>query len=186
MSYSFLSDTGQVDDSLTKGEGIEAVLVEWGNEVIDKLKASLQAKTSQNTTLALYQSLVVLPIEIGNSKFTLQFQSEDYWKFINKGVGGTSDNEKKDGTIYVNKAPASPYYFKDKKPKIVQGEGLSLWAYAKGANVWVVQNSVFHKGIKPTYFWDEVINESLVKDLAKRLEKAGAKEVEIILSKDFE
>lgn len=186
MGFSWLDDTGRSDETFAIGEGIQDVLIEWGNEVNDKLQKSLVAKISSGTTLGLQQSLVVMPIEIRDSKFTLKFLADDpLWRFINKGVSGSSDNKKKDGSIYTNKAPASPFSFKDKKPRIVQGEGISLWAYAKGANVWVVQNSIFHKGIKPTHFWDEVINQNLVKDLVKRLEKAGAKEVELVLSKDF-
>ena len=184
MSFKWLDDTGKSDEVFGKGQGIQDVLIEWGNEVIDKLKASLTAKTSTGTTKQLDQSLVVLPIELGDSKFTLKFQAEDYWKFINEGVRGVG-GQKKDGSVWTQKGGGSPFSFKDKKPRIVQGEGISLWSYAKGLNVWVVQNSVFHKGIKPTHFWDDVINQNLVKDLVKRLEKAGAKEVELILSKDF-
>jgi len=181
MSFSWLDDTGKSNETFAVGEGIQDVLIEWGNEVIDKLQASLIAKQSRNTTLNLYSSLVVLPIELGDSKFTLKFQAEDYWKFINEGVKGVG-GQKKDGSVWTQKGGASPYTFRDKKPPT---EALSLWAYAKGLNVFAVQNSIFHKGIKPTHFWDEVINQNLVKDLVKRLEKAGAKEVELVLSKDF-
>lgn len=181
MSFKWLDDTGKSDEVFGNGQSIQDVLIEWGNEVIGKLKASLTAKTSTGTTKQLDQSLVVLPIELGDSKFTLKFQAEDYWKFINEGVRGVG-GQKKDGSVWTQKGGASPYTFRDKKPPT---EALSLWAYAKGLNVFAVQNSVFHKGIKPTHFWDEVINENLVKDLVKRLEKAGAKEVELILSKDF-
>jgi len=181
MSFSWLDESGKSDETFAKGQGIQDVLIEWGNEVIGKLKASLTAKTSTGTSKQLDQSLVVLPIELGDSKFTLKFQAEDYWKFINEGVRGVG-GQKKDGSVWTQKGGASPYTFRDKKPPT---EALSLWAYAKGLNVWVVQNSIFHKGIKPTHFWDDVVNQNLVKDLVKRLEKAGAKEVELILSKDF-
>lgn len=181
MSFSWLDDTGKSNETFAVGEGIQDVLIEWGNEVIDKLQASLIAKQSSNTTLNLYSSLVVLPIELGDSKFTLKFQAEDYWKFINSGVDG---KVKSAGAIF-NKSAQRTFNYSDKKPPVKMGEGLSLWAYAKGLNVWAVRESIFRNGINPNRFWDEVINENLVKDLVKRLEKAGAKEVELVLSKDF-
>lgn len=181
MSFEWLNDTGQIDEAFTKGEGIQSVLIEWGNEVIGKLKTSLNASTSTGTSKALEQSLVVLPIELGDDRFTLKFQSEDYWKFINSGVRGVG-GQKKDGGVWNQKGGSSPYSFHDKKPP---KDALSLWAYVKGVNVWAVQKSIFHRGIRPTHFWDNVINQQLVNDLVKRLEKAGAKEIEIVLSKDF-
>lgn len=193
MSFSWLDDTGKSNETFAVGEGIQDVLIEWGNEVIDKLQASLIAKQSSNTTLNLYSSLVVLPIELGDSKFTLKFQAEDYWKFINEGVQGAGDNQTIDGreskSFWTNKAPQSPYSFKDKRPPVnysnINGQSLAQWAHNKGINKYAVQESIFRSGIKPTHFWDDVINQNLVKDLVKRLEKAGAKEVELVLSKDF-
>jgi len=188
MSFSWLDDTGKSNETFAVGEGIQDVLIEWGNEVIGKLKASLTAKTSTGTSKQLEQSLVVLPIELGDSKFTLKFQAEDYWKFINEGVRGVG-GQKKDGSVWTQKGGASPFSFKDKKPPVnfssLNGSSLRQWSYNKGLNEYAVRESIFRQGIKPTHFWDDVVNQNLVKDLVKRLEKAGAKEVELVLSKDF-
>lgn len=163
---------------------IQDTLLTWGNEVVDKLKKSLRAKISEGTSDGLQNSMIVLPIEIGESRFTLMFQSKDYWKFIDKGVSGAGGN-KADGSAWVNKGAGSPFSYRTKQPPIKRGEGISFWAYAKGLNEWAVAKSVFHSGIKATHFWTDVINKSLVKDLVKRLEKAGAKNVELIIAKDF-
>lgn len=181
MSKTFFSDKDLVSAG---SDSIQDVLITWGNEVIGKLKKSLSAKVSSGTSKRLERSLIVLPIELGDSRFTLTFKADEYWKYINKGVQGAG-GIKADNSIWTNKASGAPFSFKDKQPPIKRGEGISLWAYAKGLNEWAVAKSVFHQGIKATHFWDEVVNKSLVNDLVKRLEKAGAKEIELVLTKDF-
>jgi hypothetical protein len=166
-------------------ETIEDVLITWGNEVIGKLKTSLRANISSGTSLNLEQSMIIMPIEFKTGKFVLTFKADEYWKYLNKGVQGAG-GVKADNSIWEQKAAGSPFSFKDKKPPVKRGEGISLWAYTKGLNEWAVAESVFRKGIKATNFWDDVINKQLVSDLVTRLEKAGAREVEILLSKDFQ
>jgi len=176
-------------DLISSGaNSIQDTLLTWGNEVVDKLKKSLRAKISEGTSDGLQNSMIVLPIEIGESRFTLMFQSKDYWKFIDKGVSGAGGN-KADGSAWVNKGAGSPFSYRDKKPPVnfssLDGSSLLQWSFNKGYSEYAVRESVFHSGIKATHFWTDVINKSLVKDLVKRLEKAGAKNVELIIAKEF-
>ena len=180
MAKSFFSDT----ELATGQETMSDVLIAWGNEVVKALKKSLDDKTSDGTSGELEQSIVVLPINYLGQKWQLQFKAADYWKFINKGVQGVG-GKKADGGNWSNKGGSSPFRFKNKKPPLIHGIGLSAWAYNKGLNPYAVRESIFRRGIKPTFFFDSVVNKSLKEDLIERLEKAGAKEVEITLSKDF-
>lgn len=189
MAKSFFSDT----ELATGQETMSDVLIAWGNEVVKALKKSLDDKTSDGTSGELEQSIVVLPINYLGQKWQLQFKAADYWKFINKGVQGAGKNTAIDGSkarkSYSNKAPSSPFKYTNKKPGVnfssITGGSLRQWAYNKGLNPYAVRESIFRRGIKPTFFFDSVVNKSLKEDLIERLEKVGAKEVEITLSKEF-
>ena len=183
-----------IDDSqFSEGNSFTATLIQWGNETVDELRKSLNDNTSKGTTKNLEQSIIVLPIEFEGSRWVMAFQAEDYWKFVNEGVSGKGGTRKTDsvfsgekaGSVFVNKGAGSIFSFKDKKPPIRMGEGLSLWAYAKGLNPYAVRESVFQKGIKPTHFFDKAITPEWTQELIKRLEKSGAREIEISFSKEF-
>ena len=181
---------GQADDTLilSGDDSMIGVLQKWGNDTIAKLKKSLLANTSEGTSGALLQSLVVLPIAYADSKYLLTLQAEDYWKFINKGVQGVGGN-RADGTAFVNKGAGSPFTFSTKKPPVnfssTSGSSLRQWSHNKGLNEYAVRESIFRQGIKANHFFDEVIKNNWTADLVKKLSKAGAKEVEIIISKRF-
>jgi len=175
------------------GDSMADVLQKWGNKVQDALRKSLSDNTSKGTSKELEQSIKALPVQFNDQTWTLQFTAADYWKYINEGVGGAGKNVAIDGSTtkksWANKAPQSPFHFTNKKPPVnfssLSGGSLRQWAYNKGLNEYAVRESIFRKGIKATHFFDKVINQDLVKGLVKELEKAGAKEVEIVLAKGF-
>jgi len=176
------------DKDLGIGEGLQSVLVKWGNETIEKLRKSLDSKTSDNTSKNLEQSLVVLPIVMNGENWTMNFQADGYWKFINSGVHGKGETRKTDspfgdaGSVFQDKGGNSPFMFKEAKPSVKHFLG---WANTKGLNPYAVRESVYQKGIAPTHFFDEVISKEWIAELVKRVEKAGAKQIEIDISKDF-
>jgi len=178
----------QNDSELDFGGGQDSmaeVLQKWGNKVQDALIKSVQDNTRKGGTGHLQQSIKALPVQFQDQTWTLQFTAADYWEFINEGVSGVGGQNKSKGTAFVNKAPQSPFKFRDKKPPLRFGTGLSLWANTYGFNQYAIRESIFREGIRATHFFDKVINQELVKGLVKELEKAGAKEVEIVLSKGF-
>lgn len=173
-------------ESNSKGEDTMVVtLQKWGNETIKKFRESLRNKISTDTSRNLEQKTIVLPVQFGANKYVMLFSAPDYWKFINKGVAGAGGKRKSDGQVFVNKAPGSPFRFKDKRPPIVRGQGLSQWAHQKGLNEYAVRESIFQQGIKATNYFDEVWTKQWINTLVKRLEKSGAKEVELILTQGF-
>lgn len=105
-----------------------------------------------------------------DDNITINIFSEDYLDYIDKGVDGTEQNNK------------STFSFKDKKPPI---KALKPWADAKGINVWVVQNSIFKKGIKGLNFFDETLEDEYSK-LADYIAEAQADDLLNDLYDDFD
>lgn len=182
MAKGFFSDEELVSSG---GDTIADVLTDWGNEVIEKLKKSLADSTSEMTSGNLSTSLIVLPIEFLGNKWQLTFKAADYWKFINEGVQGAGGKRKTPGKSFVNKAPGSPFKFTSKPPPLFKNPSLRYWAENKGLNPFAVRASIFRQGIRATHFFDKVITDTLKRDLISRLEKAGAREIELTLTKDF-
>lgn len=171
-----------------KGDTMTVALQKWGDDTIKKLRQSIRDTTSKGTSRNLEQKTVVLPIQFGQDKWVMSFSSADYWKFINSGVQGAG-GRRKDLSAWVNKAPASPFSFKTKKPPVnfsnIDGQSLRQWAHNKGLNEYAVRESVFRQGIKATHFFDNVISKEWINTLVKRMAKAGGVEITLILSKDF-
>jgi hypothetical protein len=185
MAESSFSDTDLI---LSEDDSLQGTLVKWGNETITKLKKSLTDKTSEGTSGALLQSLIVLPVEFQGSRYVMSFKAEDYWKFINKGVRGAG-GKRKDGTPFKQKGGGSPYAFTTKKPPVnfssLSGGSLRQWAYNKGLNPFAVRESIFRSGTKATHFFDDVITQSWISELINRLEQSGSREIEIVFNKEF-
>ncbi len=178
-----------VDDGKTLG----GLLQNFGNELQDQLRISLDRNTSSNTSKQGEQSI----------KFELQFKElgvwrfqlfmEDYLDFIDRGVEGVGGN-KADGSPWQKRRTDGIFSYKQNgfPPPInrssLGGNSLRQWANTKGINPFAVQKSIFHRGIKATHFYQDVVTDKLISDLTKSLENAGASAVELelveILQKD--
>lgn len=183
---------GIPDSELGKSEfeSMSAALTKWGNDTIEKLLESYDSKNiGEGTAGTLRQSMVVLPIKFKEQVWNMSFEAEDYWKFINKGVVGVGGVHQSDtpfaqmGAAYEIKAPDSPFSFKENtKPSY---KHFLEWAYQKGLNPFAVRESVFRSGIRATHYFDEVMTPEWTAQLVKRMEKAGAREIEISLGRGF-
>lgn len=185
IDFGGASDKIYIESNVGDVDTMVVTLQKWGNETIKKFRESLRKKISTDTSKNLEQKTIVLPVQFGANKYVMFFSAPDYWKFINKGVSGKGGKRQSDGQIFVNKAPGSPFKFKEKKPPILRGEGLSQWAHQKHINPFALRESIFRRGIKATNYFDEVWTKEWIGVLVKRLEKSGAKEVELILSQPF-
>jgi hypothetical protein len=170
-----------LSDSEISQIGVEntilGVLQDFGNKLQKELRDNLDSKINTQTAQLLRQS-IVFDITVLGSGYQFELLMNDYWKFVDKGVQGAG-GVMKNGTAWVVKNLSSPYRFSQKKPPL---SALAMWSNNQGANPFVVQRSVFHKGTKATNFFSEVVdNPELVNTLIKDLEKAGAREVEINL-----
>lgn len=136
---------------------VQGVLVRFAKYVIQQAKTNL-TKGKHNFSKELYNSLDY-SIYVDKNKFSLVFRMDDYGLFQDEGVRGAGGTRKttsqfnrrnNKGKIWKQKAPNSPFKFKDKKPPV---SAFKQWAQAKGLNPYAVREAVYRQGIAPTKFF---------------------------------
>lgn len=143
---------------MARKELLEAVLTKFAKFVIQQSRTNL-TKGRHNFDKTLYNSLRY-SLSVGENSFSLSFDMEDYGEFQDKGVRGAGGTRKttsafkrtnNKGKIWKQKAPDSPFSFKEgKKPSV---KHFKAWAEAKGLNPFAVRESVFRQGIPATKFF---------------------------------
>ena len=141
---------------------IAAVLIKFGKYVIQQARTNL-TKGKHNFDKTLYNSLKY-NITYTKSNFSLSFSMEDYGKFQDQGVKGAGGTRKttsafkrtnNKGKIWKQKAPNSPFQYRDKKPPV---SAFKAWADSKGLNPYAVRESVYRQGISATKFFSTPFN----------------------------
>ena len=148
---------------MARADLVAAVLIKFGKYVIQQARSNL-TKGKHNFDKTLYNSLRY-NITYQGTNFSMAFSMEDYGQFQDKGVRGAGGTRKSTspfnkrnnkGKIWKQKAPNSPYSFKDgKKPSV---KHFRRWAESKGLNPFAVRESVFRQGIAPTKFFTTPFN----------------------------
>ena len=125
----------------------------FAEAVVGKAKANLVSSKKKASGALLDSVDYYLKESQSGDSFSLSFLMEDYGDFIDKGVSG------------IKKKYNTPYSYKDKMPP--RGV-LDKWAVRKGVRgirdakgrfvsrkslVFLIQRSIYHKGIKPSYFF---------------------------------
>jgi hypothetical protein len=131
-------------------EETEKYLNDFAKYVIQQSRSNL-TKGDKNVNKKLYNSLDN-EIEVGANSFRLAFLMEDYGKFQDKGVSGT---EKKYNTPFSYKSKKPPLrpitdWVKNRRFQFRQKNG-KFMSYQSTA--FLVRNSIFKKGIKPSLFF---------------------------------
>ena len=152
---------------MARADLVAAVLIKFGKYVIQQARSNL-TKGKHNFNKTLYNSLRY-SVYYSNDKFSMSFFMEDYGKFQDKGVRGAGGTRKSTsafkrtnnkGKIWKQKAPNSPFAYKDKKPPV---SAFKDWAQSKGLNPFAVRESVFRQGITPTKFFSTPFNIAINK-----------------------
>jgi len=140
---------------------VEVALNRFAKQVITQARANL-TRQNNNVTKGLYNSFKAEVKKSPNS-FLLKIYMAYFANFLDKGVRGSDPTKVKNGK---QKAPFSPYSFRDKMPPM---QPLAEWAkrknirfrnekgqFAKGnyntIGFWL-QKRIFYQGLKPTNFW---------------------------------
>jgi hypothetical protein len=146
---------------------IAAVLIKFGKYVIQQARSNL-TKGKHNFNKTLYNSLRY-SVYYSNDKFSMSFFMEDYGQFQDQGVKGAGGTRKttsafkrtnNKGKIWKQKAPNSPFAYKDKKPPV---SAFKAWAESKGLNPYAVRESVYRQGIPATKFFSTPFNIAINK-----------------------
>ncbi len=152
---------------------IEKVLSDFGNKIQTELQKSLAKGGKfggQIDTGNLYQS-IKFTTEIFGTKHNFRLNLADYYDYVNKGIKGTKSS---------NKSPNSPYSFGGalKPPSSTKLKG---WANRKGLNPFGVAKSIREKGTYGSGFYDRVVTEKVLEDLANDLNEASKEDVRIVI-----
>lgn len=179
------SPFGISDESFKKSTGktFSDIVEEWSNIAMVRLRKSLQDKITLTTSKNLEQSIIAMPVSAKGNTLTSEIVADYYWKFLNEGVQGVGAG-KGSKIQWTNKAPSSPFSFKEnKKPSV---KHFINWANLAGRSPFAVRETVWRSGIKPNHFVDDVINEAFEKEFAEAISKAIAKTIEVDIKTDFD
>ena len=147
---------------MARADLVAAVLIKFGKYVIQQARSNL-TKGKHNFDKTLYNSLRY-SIYYSKDNFSLTFSMEDYGQFQDQGVKGAGGTRKttsafkrtnNKGKIWRQKAPNSPFAYKDKKPPV---SAFKAWAESKGLNPFAVRESVYRQGIPATKFFSTPFN----------------------------
>ena len=128
----------------------EKYLNDFAKYVIQQSRSNL-TKGDKNVNKKLYNSLDN-EIEVGANSFRLAFLMEDYGKFQDKGVSGTENKYNTPFSYKSKKPPLRPItdWVKNRRFQFRQKDG-KFMSYQSTA--FLVRNSIFKKGIKPSLFF---------------------------------
>lgn len=160
---------------------VKEELTYFANEVINRSKSNLTQK-KKNVNKKLYNSLEYELKVSKNNNFSLSFMMEDYGTFVDKGVKGRDSSQK---------APNSPYQYKNKMPPL---KALDGWIIKRGLATrdkkgrftsreglkFAIAKSIQSKGIETTNFFTKPF-ENAFKRLPEDIVKAYALEVDNLL-----
>ena len=141
---------------------IQKALQDFAKYVIQQSRSNL-TKGNKNASKELYNSLDS-DVKKTNKGYNLSFEMEDYGKFQDRGVSGT---KKKYNTIYS---------YSNKKPPM---QPLADWAKKRGIRLrdekgkfkkgnytaigFILQKSLFEKGIKPSLFFTKPFEKAFIR-----------------------
>lgn len=166
------------------------VIEKFRKYVIQQSRSNLSKKRKNNTTF-LYNSLKS-SVEQDNSGYTIiGFSMADYGQFVDQGVKGAFPGLVKGG---VQKAPNSPYFFKNKRPPARE---LILWAKQRGLKLrdkqgrfakggyntlgFLLARSIYAQGIRPTLFFTKPFESAFKKYIETDLVKAFSEDIDTII-----
>jgi hypothetical protein len=189
---------GISDEAFKKAAGktFSDLVEDWGNIAMNDLRESLQSKVKLTTSKGLEQSILAQPIAFDGKTLSVAITALPYADFLNQGVQGAGGEKgiyqermSKFGNIYLyrtgitnwlNKAPQSPFKFKNKRPPLFEN-----WANLANISPFIVQESVYRSGIKANHFIDEVVNGEFKKQFAEALSKVMGRAIEVDITLDF-
>jgi hypothetical protein len=168
---SFQASESIIENPKSIGDVINNLGVRLKDETLEQIDNSFT-----DTTGKLRQS-IRFESKIFGESFVTELYLADYYDYINKGVKGAESSEK---------APNSPYSYKDKQPPV---SALKEWSHRKGLNEWAVSKSIFKKGLKGRGYFDRVvkntkegeINNLLIQDLISAGKLSLLKEIKNII-----
>lgn len=155
------------------------LLVKLNQAIIDDLQQSIQARDI-NASRNLSQGITPSDVIINGNEVEVNISMDFYWKYINYGVNGTEVNH---NAPTWGSAPSQTMSFHDSILAWKSDRGITLPEGFKDYDsfAWAIQNSIIRKGKKPRPFYDDVINEKLVKVLEEPIKKLLGESIKLTI-----
>ena len=156
------------------------LLVKLNQAIIDDLQQSIQARDI-NASRNLSSGITPSDIIINGNEVEVNISMDFYWKYINYGVNGTEVNH---GSPTWGSAPTQSY---------TMGEALRHWETDRGILTqdgkytnWISKSkvegkSLIQRGQKSRPFYNDVINEKLVKILEAPIRKLLGESIKLTI-----
>jgi hypothetical protein len=151
----------------TNKSDLEKVVMDWTNKSIEIMRKIIQTKSKVRGGAALAQDLEPQVYQSNNSFGARIVTSADYFDYVDKGVKG----------ITKNKAPKSPYQFKNLYTPPSMIESFKQWAAASGIKS-VGKTTLSFKGKKRKQALDD--QTKVAKQLAVFTKLGGIKPMNYI------
>jgi hypothetical protein len=167
---------------------VEDVFLKYRAELIKDLRQSL-IKANRDQPGKLLQSIdATINVTVNNVSFSIEM--EDYWKFVDKGVDGTEQSQ---GSEYKYKKNGKRIPL-DAMKKFVAARGLTPKPKSKKVRktlknvsntknldslAWAIGVNIKKKGLEPTHFFTDIINESLKKRMTADISIALKRDIEL-------
>ncbi len=156
------------------------ILNKWGNRIMEEMREQVRNTThGVDSSKGLEQSIIFMPLEIGKNQFTLVFEAEDYFKFVDQGVQGAK----------FNRAPRSPFRYKNAPPPLGKKGArtpLFYWAQRNRFNPYALQQSIFQKGIKPKNIIEATLSTQLIEEITQDVLRVLGRGIELSISEGLE
>lgn len=187
-------------DSNFGASSVSDVFLKYKASIIDELTKNLH-ESGKDQPGKLIQSVDV-KIGVDGSSVSFKLFMEDYWKYVDEGVQGTkaggitSQYKFKTGgkripldsikkfiaargiapTQNIKKGQQLSKLRNKKLKKVIKKENKQV---ALNSAAFAIGTAIKQNGIKPTYFFSDVINDELHFAIKKDLEKVLKKEIEL-------
>jgi len=191
--YDFLDDVGSTRSAFNTDKAIEVLLRKWGNYFIEEAKKNLLKGLKKNnsssdpTTGDLYASISPI-IEVEGKSFRFAIQMAEYWKNVEHGRGeGLTPPPIKPIIEWLQSKPNVANKFgltrtNLKSNKVVNFKGLQVKQSILSAAI-ATSRSIGEKGIKPTNFLAQTINEQAIKQFKKEITIALNKNITVSITR---
>lgn len=159
------------------------LLVNLNQAIIDDLQQSIQARDI-NASRNLSQGITPSDVIINGNEVEVNISMDFYWKYINYGVNGRgTEADVHKGSPSWGSEPTQTLSFHDSILAWKSDRGLTLPSNFDDYDsfAWAIQNSIIRKGKKPRPFYDDVINEKLVKVLEAPIRKLLGESIKLTI-----
>lgn len=169
-----ISKLGTTEVGFAELGGVEKVLTDFVKKVTKSATDNLD-KDGINASMALRQSIIIIPVRQMGKDYVVEIEMDSYWKYVNEGVQGAVSGAKAIGSPfkYTTKMPPRASiadWITDKGIKVDGKRGERMQPRERLAAS--IQRNVYRFGTKRTLFFDKALPESLQKALVEDVAEA--------------